>query len=71
MLRDYVEDGYPAAAYAYVHSSPPGGARADRAAARPARPADDGRRFAALLDRDDQLAGAGNSVFAIDSRMRG
>ena len=69
MLRAYVEDGYPAIAYASVG-----------AYARTMR-----ERIAALLgprdlvmtggdalrfDRDDRLVGAGNSVFAIDARGR-
>ena len=69
MLRAYVEDGYPAIAYASVGTS----ARTMR------------QRIAALLgprdlvmtggdalrfDRDDRLVGAGNSVFAIDARAR-
>ena len=69
MLRAYVEDGYPAIAYASVGTS----ARTMR------------ERIAALLgprdlvmtggdalrfDRDDRLVGAGNSVFAIDARAR-
>ena len=69
MLRDYVEDGYPIEAYAYVHSSP----RAARERiARLLGPRDllmtggDSLRF----NRDERLVGAGNSVFAIDAQAR-
>lgn len=69
VLREYLEDGYPPLAYAYAHSSP------ERARARIAAllgPRDvlmaggDALRF----DRHDQVAGAGNSVFAVDARAR-
>jgi apolipoprotein N-acyltransferase len=69
MLRDYVEDGYPPVAYAYVRSSP---WAARERIARLLGPRDvlmtggDSLRF----DRDDRLVGAGNSVFAIDAAAR-